>query len=135
MVGPDSAQKQDNHVNLGGFRHEAESFFAWAVAHGIDNLLIFCGDRHWQYHSIHPSGVEEFGCGAINDENAIAGIRPGAKASTDPDGLIRQPFLYERPTGGFLHVTVDEEADRARLRIEFVDDEGTVLHTDIRNAP
>ena len=135
MVGPDSAQKQDNHVNLGGFRHEAESFFAWAVAHGIDNLLIFCGDRHWQYHSIHPSGVEEFGCGAINDENAIAGIRPGAKASTDPDGLIRQPFLYERPTGGFLHVTVDEEADRARLRIEFVDDEGTVLHADIRNAP
>jgi alkaline phosphatase D len=135
MVGPDSAQKRDNHANLGGFRHEAESFFGWAVEHGIDNLLVFCGDRHWQYHSIHPSGVEEFGCGAINDENAIAGVRPGTRASTDPEGLIRQPFLYERPTGGFLHVTVDEAADAPRLRIAFVDDEGTVLHADIRHAP
>lgn len=133
MVGPDDARKRDNHTNPEGFRHEAESFFAWAVAHGIDNLLIFCGDRHWQYHSIHPSGIEEFGCGAINDENAVFGVRPGAKSSTDPGGLIRQPFLYDKPTGGFLHVTVDEEADAARLRIAFVNDEGTVLHVDTRH--
>lgn len=136
MVGPDHARKRDNHANPDGFRHEAESFFAWAAAHGIKNLLIFCGDRHWQYHSIHPSGVEEFSCGAINDENAVAGVRPGTKASTDPEGRIKQPFLSSRITGGFLHVTVDEQADVARLRIAFIDDEGTLLHTNTRhNAP
>lgn len=129
MVGPDRAQKQDNHANLGGFRHEAERFFAWTQDAGIDNLLVFCGDRHWQYHSIHPSGVEEFGCGALNDENAIRGVRPGGKHSTDPNGLIRQPFLYDRPTGGFLRVRVDAEAGRARLRIDFTDDQGKVLHS------
>jgi len=134
MVGPDTDRKRDNHANPDGFRHESESFFAWAVAHGIDNLLVFCGDRHWQYHSIHPSGVEEFGCGAINDENAVAGVRPGTKGSTDPEGLIKQPFLADRRTGGFLHVTVDEEAESPRLRIEFVDDEGTVLHANTRRG-
>jgi len=128
MVGPDMANKRDSHANLGGFRHEAERFFAWAKAAGIDNLVVFCGDRHWQYHSIHPSGVEEFGCGALNDENAIRGVRPGAKGSTDPESLIRQPFLYPEPTGGFLHVQVDEDAGQPRLRIDFNDDDGKVLH-------
>lgn len=128
MVGPDQRGKRDSHANLGGFRHEAEQFFAWARDRGIDNLFVFCGDRHWQYHSIHPSGVQEFGCGALNDENAIRGVRPGTKGSTDPEGLIRQPFLYPEPTGGFLHVRVDEEAGRPRLRIDFTDDEGKLLH-------
>jgi alkaline phosphatase D len=135
MIGPDRANKRDSHANLGGFRHEAESFFAWAKAAGIDNLFVFCGDRHWQYHSIHPSGVEEFGCGALNDENAIPGIRPGGKNSTDPEGLIRQPFLYPEPTGGFLHVRVDEEAGQPRLRIDFTDDDGKVLHAVTHRPP
>jgi alkaline phosphatase D len=134
MIGPDWASKRDNHVNLGGFQHEAESFFAWATAAGIGNLIVVCGDRHWQYHSIHPSGVEEFGCGALNDENAIPGVRPGSKGSTDPEGLIRQPFLYPEPTGGFLHVKLDEEAGQPCLRIAFIDDEGRVLHTDTRRS-
>jgi alkaline phosphatase D len=132
MVGPDTARKRDNHANLGGFRHEAESFFTWAKTAGIGKLMVFCGDRHWQYHSIHPAGVEEFGSGALNDENAVPGVRPGAPGSTDPEGLIRQPFLSPAPTGGFLHVHVDEEGKRPRLRVAFVDDEGKTLHAVIR---
>ena len=54
MVGPDDASKTDNHVNLGGFRHEADAFFDWLRANRIDNFFTFCGDRHWQYHSRHP---------------------------------------------------------------------------------
>ncbi len=126
MVGPDSARKKDNHTNLGGYRHEANEFFAWLKTNDIHGFLTFCGDRHWQFHSIHPSGVEEFGCGALNDENAIPGIAPGKKGSTDPDGLIKQPFKYLEPTGGFLHVVSRENGS---LRVEFRDDLGTVLHT------
>ncbi len=124
MVGPDDASKKDNHVNLGGFRHEADAFFAWAKANGITRLLTFCGDRHWQYHSLHPSGVEEFSVGALNDENSRRGVPPGSKKGTDPDGLVRQPYTYPEPTGGFLHVTVSE----AGLRIAFHDDTGKMLH-------
>ncbi|MBM83478.1 MAG: alkaline phosphatase [Planctomycetaceae bacterium] len=125
MVGPDGKRKKDNHTNIGGYRHEAQFFFNWLKANKISGFLTVCGDRHWQFHSIHPSGVEEFGCGALNDENAIRGHAPGDPSSTDPDGLIKQPFKYAEPTGGFLHILSRENGT---LRIEFRDDHGKVLH-------
>ena len=129
LVGPDRDSKRDNHANTRGFRREADDFFQWITAQGISNLLVLCGDRHWQYHSVHPSGVEEFGCGALNDENAIAGIRPGTPKSTDPAGRIRQPFLYPKPTGGFLHVSCASVADgAARLNLAFHDDHGVASY-------
>ena len=124
MVGPDDAKKKDNHANLGGFRHEAEVFFAWLKTEGITNFFTFCGDRHWQYHSIHPSGVEEFACGALNDENSRMGVAPGSRQGTDPDSLIRQPYTYREPTGGFLEVRVES----AGLTVRFHGDQGAVLH-------
>ena len=125
MVGPDRASKKDNHTNPEGFRAEADSFFAWLGQERIKNVLIFCGDRHWQYHSINPAGFEEFSVGALNDENSIAGIKPGDKTSTDPQGLIRQPYIYPQPTGGFLHVKAGEGG---KLTIEFRDDHGKLQH-------
>lgn len=134
MVGPDRNSKTDNHANLAGFRHEADSFFQWLREHRVANVLTFCGDRHWQYHSIHPLGVEEFSVGALNDENAIAGVRPGGKGSTDPDGRIKQPFLYPEPTGGFLHVTLGTDPrNPAQLVLEHRDDHGKVLNTATKN--
>jgi alkaline phosphatase/alkaline phosphatase D len=133
MVGPDRASKKDNHTNPAGFRHEGESFFAWLNDNNVDNVLTFCGDRHWQYHSIHPSGVEEFCCGALNDENSIRGVKPGAKGSTDPDGLIKQPYLYSDPTGGFLHVTAEQQ-QQPTLTIRFYDDTGRMMHEVVRES-
>lgn len=133
LVGPDRDSKRDNHTNSRGFRHEGESFFAWLAENGLDNVMSFCGDRHWQYHSVHPGGFEEFSCGALNDENAIRGEKPGGEKTTDPEGLIDQRFLYPEPTGGFLHVTVG--AEPATLRIAFVDDLGTELYQVERSRP
>lgn len=122
MVGPDDAKKKDNHTNLGGFRHEAESFFEWLEENGITNLVTICGDRHWQYHSIHPSGVEEFSCGALNDENSRMGVAPGDQKGTDPESLITQPFSSPEPGAGFLHITAGES-----LAVRFIDDHGKML--------
>lgn len=135
MVGPDRNSKVDNHANLAGFKHEADSFFAWAKAEQIGPLFLFCGDRHWQYHSIHPLGFEEFSVGALNDENAIAGVRPGGRNSTDPDGLVRQPYLYKEPTGGFLYVRQQPADDGTpQLILEHRDDHGTILNTVTKSA-
>lgn len=131
MVGPDRNSKTDNHTNLAGFKHEADSFFQWLKDNGIRNLLTFCGDRHWQYHSIHPSGVEEFSVGALNDENAIKGEKPGGPKTTDPEGRIRQPYLYDKPTGGFLRVVID---DAATLTLEHRDDHGVILNSVVKKA-
>lgn len=124
MIGPDDAYKKDNHANLKGFRHEANAFFTWVAENKIENLFTFCGDRHWQYHSIHPSGIEEFACGALNDENSRRGVRPVDKKGTDPSSQLKQPFISPRPTGGFLILTVGK-----KLTIDFRDDTGQKLYS------
>ncbi len=74
--------------NLKGFRHK--------------------GDRHWQYHSIHPSGFEEFSCGALIDSDSRTGHLPGDPVSTDPDAEVVQPYVQGNGenSGGFFFVTV-----------------------------
>ena len=132
MVGPDYLRKKDNHCDIGGFRHEGEAFFEWARKNGfLDRGLYFvCGDRHWQYHSIHPSGFEEFSCGALVDANSILGINPGSPTGTDPQSRIQQPYTSRQPSGGFLQVDVRPAADNsmATLVFDFVDENGMRLH-------
>jgi len=124
MVGPDDAKKRDNHTNLGGFRHEADEFFAWLTENQIENLFTICGDRHWQYHSIHPAGIEEFAAGALNDENSRFGVAPGDQKGTDPDALIEQLFISPEPSGGFLVVSAGRE-----LLVRYLNDEGEELYS------
>lgn len=131
MVGPDLADspdadrpaKTDNHASLNGFRHEADAFFDWLKVNRIENFMTICGDRHWQYHSIHPSGHEEFAVGALNDENSRLGIEPGDQNGTDREAVVTQPYISPQPSGGFLHVTAGEN-----LVIDFYTDDGTRLH-------
>ena len=135
MIGPDDLRKTDNHTNHGGFRHERGEFFAWLKESGIDqkHFYILCGDRHWQYHSIDPTGIEEFSCGALIDENARLGRKPGDPLSTDPEGLIKQPYYQTPKSGGFLQVDVtaaETEAD-SKLTFTWYDDLGEVLHTTV----
>ena len=67
--------------------------------------------------------------GALNDENSILGVKPGDKNSTDPEGLVRQPFLYQEPSGGFLYVTVNgTKKAGSELNIQFINSRGKVLH-------
>lgn len=123
MVGPDDASKIDNHASLHGFRHEADAFFEWLAQNKIGQLIVICGDRHWQYHSIHPCGVEEFACGALNDENSRMGVAPGDKKGTDPQALIKQEYTSPTPNGGFLQVTAGDE-----LVFEHYDSRGKQLY-------
>ena len=133
MVGPDKATKTDNHTNLGGFRHEAGELFAWLKDSGFstDELFIVTGDRHWQYHSIHPSGFQEFSSGSISYANAQRVIPPGDPKGTDPDALVRQPFASPQKNGGFLQIDViPATIDRAdEFKVRFFNEWGQLLHT------
>lgn len=132
MVGPDDLRKTDNHTNIGGFRHERDEFFAWLKETGLDkqHFYILCGDRHWQYHSVHPAGIEEFSCGALVDANSRLGRKPGDPKSTDPEGLIEQPYCQTPRSGGFLRVDVAAipSEDNANLTFTWHDEHGKVLH-------
>ncbi|TWU03191.1 alkaline phosphatase D family protein [Neorhodopirellula pilleata] len=123
MVGPDDAYKKDNHASLEGFRHEANAFFDWLKTNEIDNVFLFCGDRHWQYHSIHPCGINEFACGALNDENSRNGVRPGDRKGTDPDAMVIQPYISPEPSGGFIEITAGP-----KTQVSFFNDEGRLMY-------
>ncbi len=133
MIGPDDRRKTDNHTNIGGFRYERDEFFAWLKVSGVarqENFYIVCGDRHWQYHSVHPTGIEEFSCGALVDANSRLGRKPGDPLSTDPNGLIKQVYAQKTRSGGFLLITVAPAADRGNAALEFAwyDEFGKLLH-------
>jgi arylsulfatase A-like enzyme len=132
MVGPDDKRKFDNHTNVNGFRHERDEFFAWLNKTGIakQNFYLVCGDRHWQYHALHPSGIEEFSCGALVDPNSRLGRSPGDPQSTDPEGLIKQLYTQKERSGGFLMIeSSPAKADTpSSLNFVFHDENGAVLH-------
>jgi alkaline phosphatase/alkaline phosphatase D len=131
-------RKRDNHTNVYGFKDEADAFFDWLTENGFrtKNLTFICGDRHWQYHSIHPQGFEEFCSGAIIDGSARLGPRPGDEKSTDPDGLISQPYRQEEASGGFLEVTITPRTEEvpAQATFTFYDEHGVLLYSVERPA-
>ncbi|RMG59984.1 MAG: alkaline phosphatase, partial [Bacteroidetes bacterium] len=137
MIGPDDKRKTDNHTNLGGFRHEGDAFFAWLDENGFQDkgFYILCGDRHWQYHSIHPNGIEEFSCGALVDQNSRVGRKPGDPGSTDPEGLIRQPFTSPQAGGGFLLVELDPGPGGPSLSLRLMDIYGEERYAVTQRAP
>lgn len=133
MVGPDDAYKKDNHVNPEGFRYEGDQFFAWLKENDFlnKNFYVICGDRHWQYHAVHPSGFEEFSTGALVDNNSRAGRVAGDPNSTDPEGLIKQLYVQgtpEQASGGFLLVSVASPNAGKIARFRYYDEKGTLLY-------
>lgn len=131
MVGPDDAYKIDNHTNHKGFRHEGREFFSWIKKQKLDKkgFYLICGDRHWQYHSVDPTGIEEFSCGAINDANSRLGRDPGDPKSTDPKAEIKQPHRQKEASGGFLRVVATKAGE---ARFEFYDENGELLYQAIK---
>ena len=88
------------------------------------------GDRHWKYHSIHPTGVEEFCCGTAHIQNSRFGVGPGNPAGTDPEAKIRQPYLQVLPEGGFLQVegVPDVQGEQATMLVRFWSDTGRLQY-------
>ncbi len=130
--------KRDNHTNPKGFRHEGTAFLAWLAENGLTSPAFYTinGDRHWQYHSVHPSGIEEFSSGAFVSQNAREGRPPGDPGSTDPEGRIDQPYIQRVPVGGMLHVQVDPSSavERPSIVFTFLDERGGVLYAVRRYA-
>lgn len=99
LVGPDRGGKGDNHANK-GFQTEGDEVRAWIKTNTSGNTFTICGDRHWQYHSVHPTtGLNEFSVGAASD--AHAGGSPGKD---------KNYHKFHRVKGGFLSVTARETA-------------------------
>ena len=115
IVGPDRTNKKDNLANE-VFSHEGDelrNFFAT-----IDGIVLFCGDRHWQYASVDAeTGLWEFGCGPGSETHEL-GWKPGD---------VRPVHRFLRVAGGFLSGEVDHSSGDPRLTIRHHDVNGTKL--------
>ena len=117
IVGPDRSNKADNHAN-DAFNHEGEEMRAWFAENLPDSFFIACGDRHWQYHSVHPkTGIHEFSSGPATDEHA--GGSPG-----DDDEYHR----FHRVQGGFLSVTASKVLNQSSIVFRHHDVDGSVQY-------
>ena len=115
LVGPDRKNKHDNHSN-DNFAHEGNELREWIKANVPDNFFVVCGDRHWQYHSVHPTtGVQEFSVGAASDSHA--GGTPGEDKSI---------HRYHRVKGGFLNVELEREGAESVIAFQLRDVDGVV---------
>jgi alkaline phosphatase D len=117
IVGPDRANKRDNHSNA-AFRTEGDEIRQWFQKHVPNRFVIACGDRHWQYHSIHPqTRIHEFCCGA--GSNPHAGGSPG---------LNKAYHQFHRVQGGFLSVSFTRTAGNNRLTMRHHDVQGQSVY-------
>lgn len=117
LVGPDRKGKNDNHANA-GFQHEGDELRGWLKEHA-PGLVVVCGDRHWQYHSVHTAtGLNEFSVGPASDQHA--GGTPGED---------KQMHRFHRVKGGFLSVTVRPDKEMSMARFELRDVSGKVVYT------
>lgn len=118
FVGPDRVQKNDNHSNA-GFKHEGDELRNWLKANVPDNFFVICGDRHWQYHSVHPqTGLNEFSIGAASDEHA--GGTPGENKEYHRFHLVK---------GGFLSVDLKREGSKSTITFQHHDIHGALVYT------
>ncbi len=115
LVGPDRPTKNDNHSNA-GFAHEGNEIREWIKEHVPDNFFVVCGDRHWQYHSVHPtSGVQEFSVGAASDSHA--GGTPGENKAY---------HRFHRVKGGFLCVELRLMGQQSEIAFQLRDVNGSL---------
>ena len=90
IVGPDRKNKKDNHANE-IFAHEGNEIRQKVSA--IPGVIVFCGDRHWQYASVdEKTNLWEFGCGPGSEKHQL-----GWKAGDE-----RPVHRFLRVKGGFL---------------------------------
>lgn len=106
IVGPDRKNKSDNHANE-VFAHEGNELRKFFST--IDGLIVFCGDRHWQYASVDAeNGIWEFGCGPGSEVHQL-----GWK-----EGDVRPVHKFLRVAGGFIsgEVVVNNNEPQLILR-------------------
>lgn len=89
IVGPDRKNKKDNHAN-DVFAHEGNQLRENLSQ--IPGVIVFCGDRHWQYASVDETGLWEIGCGPGSEKHQL-GWKPGDQ---------RPVHRFLRVKGGFL---------------------------------
>jgi alkaline phosphatase D len=115
VVGPDRENKRDNHSNA-NWKQEGDEIREFLAE---NNVIVICGDRHWQFHSIDDeTGVHEFSSGASSPDHA-GGFRMDLR--TD-----EHQFLAIQ--AGFLSGEIDPAPEAVSLTLRHHHTDGSVAY-------
>jgi len=118
LVGPDRENKKDNHSNA-NFKHEGDMLRKFISSQ--KNMVVVCGDRHWQYVTVDDStGLREYSTGPTSNVHA-GGFR---KEYRGPE------HRYLNIVGGFLSGTVERINGKPTLTFRHHSVDGKVLNED-----
>ncbi len=119
IVGPDRDAKNDSHANE-GFAYEGQELRDFIAQQ--ENMIVICGDRHWQYISVDDgTGIREYASGPASDEHA------GGWSNDD----VRPEHRYLNVIGGFLAVTAERRDGTPTLTLRHHGVDGEILNEDI----
>lgn len=119
IVGPDRDNKHDNHSNA-DFKFEGDIVRDFIASQ--KNMVVVCGDRHWQYMSVHPTTkVREYCCGPASDQHA---------GGWQQDDFRPDFHRYLNVVGGFLSATVERREQGPTLTFRYHDVDGKVNYED-----
>ena len=108
------------HTNLEGFFYEGEEIREFLGSQ--DNMIVICGDRHYQYVIEHAeTGLREYATGPVSD--------PHARGWSADD--IRPEHRYLNIIGGFLSVTAERRNDVPTLLLRHHDVDGELLNEEL----
>jgi len=123
VVGPDRPGKSDNHSNA-AFDFEGNKLREFLAAQ--KDMIVVCGDRHWQYVSRdNKTGLMEYCTGSVSDAHA-GGYRKDLRDTATN--------LYVAVRGGFLNGRIDLENGSPKLLMRHYSSTGELLNEDIRVA-
>lgn len=118
VVGPDRDNKRDNHANI-GFKYEGDLLREFIASQ--ENMVVACGDRHWQYVSVDSThGIKEYSSGPVSDKHA-----GGWK-----NDMLYPEHRYLNVIGGFLAITVERQEGKPVLIARHHGVDGSVLNED-----
>jgi len=120
VVGPDREAKADNHANK-AFAHEGQLLREFMASQ--KNMVVICGDRHWQYVTVDPeTGLREYSSGPTSDVHA-GGFRQE----------LREPMhQYLNIIGGFFACTVERRGGEPTMILRHYDVAGNVVNEDVQ---
>ena len=119
IVGPDRPSKADNHANQ-AFAYEGNALRRFLATQ--KNLVVVCGDRHWQYMSVDSeTGVREYSCGPASDVHA---------GGWEQNNFIERYHRYLNVIGGFLSATVERANGVPNLTFRYHDVKGNIQFED-----
>lgn len=122
IIGPDREKKSDNHANK-AFTNEGDKVRSFIEKQ--NNMLVICGDRHWQYVSVDPkTGIREYSCGPASNAHA-GGFKEEYRSQT---------HQYLNIKGGFLSVAVERTQGQVQAVLSHHGVDGTVYNQDVVKA-